>query len=65
LELLVYSQVILSIMIPLPMIPLAYYTARKKFMGELVNRRTTTILTAAVVLMILGFNAYLILNSFS
>lgn len=62
LTLLIYSQVILSVMIPLPMIPLVYYTTKKKFMGELVNRRITTILTLITVGLILGFNSYLILT---
>ncbi len=38
LALLVYSQVLLSLFIPVPMIPLVYYTSRKKFMGSFVNR---------------------------
>ena len=61
--LLIYSQVILSLMIPLPMIPLVYYTSKRKFMGALVNRRSTTILAFATVALILTFNAYLILTS--
>src|SRR6266852_5769575 len=44
LSLLVYSQVILSLMIPLPMIPLIIYTRRKGLMGEFVNKNITTIL---------------------
>ncbi|MHB8568546.1 MAG: Nramp family divalent metal transporter [Nitrososphaerales archaeon] len=63
LRLLIYSQVILSIMIPLPMIPLVYYTSKRKFMGELVNRRSTIILAVTTVALILAFNAYLILTS--
>ncbi len=62
LTLLVYSQVILSIMIPLPMIPLVYYTSKKKFMGELVNGKLTLILTLVTVALILAFNAYLIFS---
>ena len=61
--LLIYSQVILSLMIPLPMIPLVYYTSKRKFMGALVNRRSTTILAFTTVALILAFNAYLILTS--
>lgn len=60
LKLLVYSQVILSIMIPLPMIPLAYYTSKTKFMGPLVNRKATLALTAIAVSLILIFNIYLL-----
>lgn len=60
LVLLIYSQVILSLMIPLPMIPLVYYTSKKKFMGELVNRRSTVALALVTVAMILSFNGLLL-----
>ena len=63
LKLLVYSQIILSIMIPLPMIPLIYYTSKKKFMGEFTNRRITIVVASIIAAMIVGFNAYLILTS--
>jgi manganese transport protein len=58
--LLVYSQVILSLMIPVPMIPLVYYTSKKKFMGSLVNRRVLIILALITVVLILFFNTYLL-----
>ena len=60
--LLVYSQVILSIMIPLPMIPLLYYTAKKRFMGEFVNRKVTTAIALAVGGVIVALNIYLLLS---
>lgn len=63
LVLLIYSQVILSLMIPLPMVPLVYYTSKRKFMGELVNRRLTIVLAVATVALILLFNS-LLLKSF-
>ena len=56
--LLVYSQVVLSLMIPLPMIPLVYYTSKKRFMGPLVNRRITIIAAIISVGVILAFNMY-------
>ena len=62
LKLLVYSQVVLSLLIPLPMIPLIYYTAKKKFMGEFVNRRFTTVLAAISAVVIILLNAYLLLT---
>jgi manganese transport protein len=61
LALLVYSQVILSLLIPLPMIPLVYYTSKRKFMGQFVNRHTTTVLAIFSVGLILLFNSYLII----
>ncbi len=63
LHLLVYSQVILSLMIPLPMIPIVYYTSKRKFMGEFVNRHVTTIVAMVAVALILMFNSYLIATS--
>lgn len=62
LALLVYSQVILSLMIPLPMIPLVYYTSRKKVMGDLVNKKITIVLALVTVGLILAFNGYLLLT---
>src|SRR5579875_3674867 len=61
LSLLVYSQVILSLMIPLPMIPLVYYTSKGRFMGMLVNRKATIVLALVTVSLILAFNAYLLI----
>ena len=62
LNILVYSQVILSIMIPIPMIPLVMITKDKKLMGEFVNRKRTTLLAVIFVGIILMFNSYLLLN---
>jgi manganese transport protein len=61
--LLIYSQVILSLMIPLPMIPLVYYTSKSKFMGALVNRKITIIFALVTVAVILVFNTILLINS--
>ena len=60
LSILVYSQVILSLMIPLPMIPLVLLTRNKAVMGEFVNRNITTIISIVFVGIILTFNSYLI-----
>ena len=57
-----YSQVILSVMIPLPMIPLIIYTSQKSKMGEFVNRKYTVVLAAAAALVIIAFNAYYLLS---
>jgi manganese transport protein len=61
--LLVVSQVILSFLIPLPMIPLIIYTRSKKIMGEFVNRSITNILAFITAAVIIGLNAYLLLTS--
>jgi manganese transport protein len=62
LRILVYSQVILSLMIPLPMIPLVIISRNKTLMGEFVNRNITTVLSIVFVVIILSFNSYLLLN---
>ena len=61
--LLVVSQVILSFLIPLPMIPLIIYTKSKKIMGEFVNRNITNIFAVICAVVIIGLNAYLIITS--
>jgi len=58
--LLVYSQVLLSLMIALPMIPLITFTARKDLMGPLVNKRSTTYLAVLTGGVIVALNTYLI-----
>ena len=61
-SLLVYSQVVLSLMIPLPMIPLIFYTRKRELMGEFVNRKITSILAVGSAVMILMLNAFLIVT---
>ncbi len=60
LALLFYSQVFLSILIPLPMIPLIWYTSRKKVMGSFVNRRITIIMALVVGGSIVALNIALL-----
>lgn len=62
LNILVYSQVILSIMIPIPMIPLVLITRDKRLMGEFVNKKLTTLLAIIFVGIILVFNSYLLFS---
>jgi manganese transport protein len=62
LHILVYSQVILSLLIPLPIIPLVILTKNKKLMGEFVNRKITTIVASVFIGIILGFNFYLLVS---
>lgn len=64
LVMLVYSQVALSLLLPLPLLPLWKFTRDKKLMGELVNRRITTILATIFIVLILALNAVLLYLSF-
>jgi manganese transport protein len=63
LHILVYSQVILSLLIPLPVIPLVLISRNKAVMGEFVNRKTTTVMSMIFVAIILTLNSYLIITT--
>ncbi len=63
LQILVYSQVILSLLIPLAIIPLVIFTADRKMMGQLVNRKITTIVSVLFTAMIIGFDSFLLVSS--
>jgi manganese transport protein len=57
---LVLSQVALSFGIPFALIPLLWFCRDRELMGVLVNRRATTILTAAIATLIVCLNAFLL-----
>jgi manganese transport protein len=63
LDILVYSQVVLSLLIPLPLIPILYFTTRSRYMGEFVNKRATTLVALAFTGVILSFNGYLVVST--
>jgi|SRR3989338_2713302 len=65
LNILIYSQVTLSFLILLPLIPIIKYTADKKIMGDLVNKRITTIFAILFAAVITAFNAYLLYAFFT
>jgi manganese transport protein len=61
---LVLSQVVLSFGIPFALWPLVRLTADPRVMGELVNRRRTTLAAASTALIITGLNGVLIVLTF-
>jgi len=61
---LVISQVMLSFGLPFAIIPLVIFTSRRDIMGELVNRRMTTILASGVAVLIVVLNFYLLYSVF-
>jgi manganese transport protein len=61
---LVLSQVVLSFVLPLPVITLIYFARRKDLMGSLVNHRATTVLAGACGALILVLNAILLYQTF-
>jgi manganese transport protein len=60
---LVLSQVFLSFGIPFALIPLVAFTASRRVMGALVNRRVTTVAAIAVTAVIVALNVYLLTTS--
>lgn len=61
---LIISQVILSIVLPFPIIALIYFTQKKELMGVLTNKRLTTVLSLLVAIIILGLNIWLVAQTF-
>jgi manganese transport protein len=62
---LVLSQVALSFVLPFAIIPLMYFTTRRSVMGDMVNRRWTTILGWLVTTIIIALNLFLLLQTFT
>jgi manganese transport protein len=63
-ETLVISQVVLSFVLPIPVIALVLFTSRKRIMGTLVNKRVTTALAILCSAVILALNVLLLFQSF-
>jgi len=60
---LVLSQVALSFGIPFALIPLVAFTASRRLMGALANRRVTNVAAIAVTVVIVSLNVYLLATS--
>ncbi len=63
-ELLILSQVILSLQLPFAVIPLVKFTGDKKIMGKFVNRTWVKILAWSVSAIIVVLNLFLIYQTF-
>lgn len=61
---LVMSQVVLSLVLPMPIIALIYFTRRRDIMGVLVNKRIVTWGASACAVVILALNLLLLLLTF-
>jgi manganese transport protein len=57
---LIFSQVVLSLALPLPMIALVVFTGRRDIMGDFVNRGPTRIIAVSGTAIVLALNAVLI-----
>jgi len=62
---LVISQVVLSFVLPLPVITLVMFTRRRDLMGTLVNKSITTWAASACSAVILGLNLWLLYSTFA
>lgn len=60
---LVLSQVVLSLVLPFPIIALIYFTRRRDVMGVLTNRKIVTFLASAAAVVVLILNVYLIVST--
>lgn len=63
-KLLILSQVVLSLQLPFAVIPLVMFTSDRRLMGEFVNPRWLKVLSGAVATIIVGLNAWLLLQTF-
>lgn len=61
---LVLSQVVLSFVLPVPVIALVIFTRRRDIMGVLVNRKITTVLAILCAFVILLLNVLLLYQNF-
>jgi manganese transport protein len=64
-DLLILSQVILSLQLPFAVIPLIYFTSDKEKMGVFANKLWVNILSLAVAVIIVVFNAQLVVGTIS
>jgi manganese transport protein len=64
-SLLIFSQVILSLQLSFAVIPLIIFTSDRRLMGEFVNPTWLKLLAGAVATIIVGLNAWLLLQTFS
>ncbi len=62
---LVISQVVLSFVLPLPVITLIMFTRRRDIMGTLVNKAITTWAAIACSVVILSLNIWLLYSTFA
>ncbi|MBX3110719.1 MAG: Nramp family divalent metal transporter [Fimbriimonadaceae bacterium] len=64
-DLLVFSQVVLSLQLPFAIVPLLKFTGDKKLMGPFVNKPLTKVVGWTVATVIIALNVYLLYNTVS
>lgn len=63
-QLLVFSQVFLSIALPFSLIPLQLATSNKELMGPFINKTWVNIISWMLIVILSGLNVYLIIQTF-
>ena len=61
-QLLILSQVILSLQLPFAVVPLVMFTADRRKMGELIAPRWVTVLAALIAMIIIALNIKLLID---
>jgi manganese transport protein len=64
-DLLILSQVVLSLQLPFAVVPLIHFTSERKTMGAFANPAWVKALAWAVAALIIGLNVWLVRNSFA
>jgi manganese transport protein len=62
-EALILTQVILSLVLPVPLVALTAFTANREIMGGLVNRRVVTLVAIVAAAMVIMLNAMLVVEA--
>ncbi|WP_154835126.1 Nramp family divalent metal transporter [Staphylococcus pasteuri] len=63
-QLLVFSQVFLSIALPFTLIPLQLATSNEKLMGPFINKRWVNVISWSLIIILSIWNVYLIIQTF-
>jgi manganese transport protein len=64
-NLLILSQVILSLQLSFAVVPLVMFTSDRRLMQEFVNPRWLTYLASAIALVIIALNSWLLFTTFT
>jgi manganese transport protein len=64
-NLLIFSQVILSLQLSFAVVPLVMFTSDRRLMGEFVNPRWLTSLASAIAIVIIALNSWLLFTTFT
>ena len=64
-QLLIASQVVLSLALPFAMVPLIWFSGSRRLLGAFVPARATTVGAALIAAIIIAFNAKVVIDTFA